>query len=218
MCGNPEDLRSKAEWDGIEGDSRRTLLVQLQREYVRVEFTHHAQHGTFIEYISPSLMIPQRRLETLLTQAKLHQQRQCPFHSTSSDLFISLLSDCHCASNSFPSITTHVLTEHTDEIWRLEFSHNGKYLATAGKDKSVIIWNVDEDFSVEWKLKEHSDPVSCIAWSPDDSILLSSAETILKMWNTKVREIIVLCDDVALMLLIDRLALVLLPWLNTSTQ
>lgn len=30
MCATPEDLRSRAAWDGIVGDSRRSLLVQLQ--------------------------------------------------------------------------------------------------------------------------------------------------------------------------------------------
>lgn len=41
-------------------------------------------------------------------------------------------------------------------------------------------------FTLEKILREHADPVSCIAWSPDDSILLTAAEAIIKMWNTEV--------------------------------
>lgn len=85
-------------------------------------------------------MIPQRRLETLLEQAKSHQRQQCPFHS--GEVPISLLADCKCDSTAFPSVTTHILRDHEDEIWRLEFSHNGKWLATAGRDKTAIIWDV----------------------------------------------------------------------------
>ncbi|XP_062194953.1 WD repeat-containing protein 26 homolog [Phragmites australis] len=31
------------------------------------------------------------------------------------------------------------------KVWFLQFSNNGKYLASASNDKSAIIWEVDED-------------------------------------------------------------------------
>ncbi|KAI5479335.1 catabolite degradation protein [Pseudohyphozyma bogoriensis] len=164
MCNSPEDLRSRAGWEGVAGNSREQLLASLQRN------------------ISPSLMIPQRRLATLLDQAKMHQRSNCLFHS--SDTSISLLADCNCDPNTFPSTTTHVLEEHTDEIWRLEFSHNGKWLATAGRDKTAMLWKVNANFALDKVFSEHTDPIACLAWSPDDSILLTAAENTIKMWNT----------------------------------
>ncbi|MBZ6370410.1 MAG: hypothetical protein LBE44_00415 [Microbacterium hominis] len=115
-------------------------------------------------------------------------------------------------TGAFPTATSHVLQDHSDEVWRLEWSHNGEWLATAGKDRTVMLWKVSvspryllphvkEDevanahpfsnrtqsgFTLEKILREHADPVSCIAWSPDDSILLTAAEAIIKMWNTEV--------------------------------
>lgn len=86
-------------------------------------------------------MLPEHRLETLLEQAKAYQRHTCIFHAAA-DVAISLLSDCACDSTAFPSVTTHILREHSDEIWRLQFSHSGDWLATAGKDKSVILWAV----------------------------------------------------------------------------
>lgn len=35
-----------------------------------------------------------------------------------------------------------VLQEHQDEVWFVQFSNNGKYLASASNDKSAIIWKV----------------------------------------------------------------------------
>ena len=40
----------------------------------------------------------------------------------------------------FPRITTTILDAHEDEVWNIKWSHDGAYLASAGKDKSVIIW------------------------------------------------------------------------------
>lgn len=140
MCSSPEELRKRAEWDGVTGDSRSQLLVTLQSNSTVPLRPSARADCPSPGYISPSLMIPRRRLETLLEQAKMHQRRNCPFHSE--DVSISLLADCKCDPAAFPSITSHILREHTDEIWRLEFSHDGKWLATAGRDQSTVIWNV----------------------------------------------------------------------------
>ncbi len=86
-------------------------------------------------------MIPQRRLGQLLDQAQAHQRAGCLFHSAAAP--VSLLADCRCDPSSFPSVTTHVLSDHKDEVWRLAFSHNGEWLCTAGKDMSTIIYKVN---------------------------------------------------------------------------
>ncbi|GAA5986718.1 hypothetical protein JCM11641_007751 [Rhodosporidiobolus odoratus] len=166
MCMSPDDLRLRAGWDGAGGSSRQQLLVELQ--------TH----------ISPSVMLPQHRLATLLSQAQSHQERHHAVRSLPSQHF-SLLSDCDPeAAFAFPDYTSHVLQEHTDEVWRLAWSHDGGWLATAGKDKKVVLWKVRDGFRVDKVLREHVDPVSCLAWSPDDSVLLTAAENVIKMWNT----------------------------------
>jgi hypothetical protein len=83
-------------------------------------------------------MIPQRRLETLLEQAKEQQRTQCRYHAA--DTPISLYSDHVCDRSVFPTVTTHILHGHADEVWRVDFSHDGRYLATAGADGSVMVW------------------------------------------------------------------------------
>lgn len=92
-------------------------------------------------HVSPSVMLPSRRLATLLDQARRHQQLQCLYHSEPEA--ISLYADHKCAEGLFPSVTTHVLADHTDEVWRIEWSPAGDFLASASKDRSVIIWQIN---------------------------------------------------------------------------
>lgn len=89
-------------------------------------------------------MIPQRRFATLLDQARAYQQSQCLYHNVSpKDRSYSLYTDHLCDRDAFPRVTTTILQVHTDEVWNLEWSHSGRYLATASKDKSAIIWRVE---------------------------------------------------------------------------
>lgn len=36
-------------------------------------------------------------------------------------------------------------------------------------------------------LEGHDDGITCIAWSPDDALLLTSAEDCIKLWDVAVR-------------------------------
>jgi len=96
--------------------------------------------STLIDYIPSAVMIPQRRFSTLLHQARAFQRQQCIYHnSPPSDIF-SLYSDHRCNKADFPRITTTILEVHSDEVWNIEWSHDGNFLASASKDKSAIIW------------------------------------------------------------------------------
>ncbi|KAF8350519.1 WD40 repeat-like protein [Amanita rubescens] len=176
MCSDPQDLRQKMGWDGALGNSRQHLLNNLHR------------------YIPSSVMIPQRRLSTIIQQARLHQRSRCVYHNLpSNSIAFSLYTDHQCNKSAFPRITTTILDGHTDEVWNIEWSHDGGYLASASKDKSVIIWRVtytgldpsSHDWVMHLKLKDHPYPVGCLAWSIDDSLLLTGAEHFIKIWNTK---------------------------------
>lgn len=158
-------------------------------------------------------MIPQRRFSTLLNQSRTYQRQQCLYHNAPLSSF-SLFADHRCNKSDFPSITTTILEVHTDEVWYIEWSHDGAFLASAGKDKSAIIWrrgvsdlllflipyNIysiisqsspgstvsTQDWSAHFVLRDHTYAVGCLAWSPDDSVLLTASEGQIKMWNTKV--------------------------------
>ena len=125
MCGHIEELKRRAAWDGAQGSSRQMLLQELQR------------------HIPPSLLLPDNRLLTLLQQAVLWQTSQCfdqqSFCTSSSS---SLFEDFSCSRNVIPRETHHILEKHSDEVWYVQFSHNGELLASASKDNMVIVWDV----------------------------------------------------------------------------
>lgn len=85
-------------------------------------------------------MIPPRRFDTLLEQAREYQRRSCVYHNTS--VPFSLYTDHACGRDAFPGVTTLILAEHEDEVWDLQWSHDGCYLATASSDRTAIIWRI----------------------------------------------------------------------------
>lgn len=89
-------------------------------------------------------MLPPRRLESLLTQAQDAQRRSCLFHNSRAPF--SLYTDHDCGRALFPSVTTNVLAEHDDEVWNIEWSADGRYLASGGLDRSVIVWSIGVRF------------------------------------------------------------------------
>ncbi|KAH7889566.1 WD40 repeat-like protein [Phlebopus sp. FC_14] len=175
MCSDPEDLRRRASWDGVSGLSRQTLLSDLQ------------------QFIPSATMIPQRRFAALLTQSRFYQRERCIYHNTCMNATsFSLFANHHCDKEGFPRVTTTILDVHTDEVWNLAWSHDGLRLASACKDKSAIIWRIgsdteptSRDCAVELTLREHPFPVGALAWSLDDSILATSADNLIKLWDTK---------------------------------
>lgn len=166
MCQSSEDLRLRADWDGSNGRSRQNLLSQLSIS------------------ISPSVMVPEHRLADLLQQVKRNQISNCKYHSVAGSP--SLYSDHMCDPSQFPSRTIHELHTHTNQVWYLEFSHDGKRLATSSLDKSVIIYDT-LNFDVIHVLAEHEEGVCYVAWSPDDTKIIScSLDYRAKLWDTQV--------------------------------
>ena len=88
-----------------------------------------------------------------------------------------------------PWITTTILKGHKDEVWNIQWSHDGAYMASASKDESAIIWRRDPSSPQDWVahhiLSDHKYWVTCLAWSLDDTILLTSSDHFIKLWNTK---------------------------------
>jgi WD40 repeat protein len=167
-----EEFHQKADWDGVHGESRSILLSEISKS------------------ISPSVMIPEHRLATLLSSVQEEQIHACRYHNTAAQP--SLYTDHECSEEDFPLQTQLELRTHSDEVWFVEFSHNGTMLATAGKDGLVVVYD-----TVRWRpiheFREHersphasasnsaggaSDNrgICYVAFSPDDRYLISCSQ------------------------------------------
>lgn len=147
--------------------SRATLLTKLQ------------------EVIPASMMIPECRLETLLGQAICNQVDKCMYYNKTDTTF-SLLADYDCGPEQIPSETVQILDAHSDEVWHIQFSYSGKYLASASADGCAIVWERDAGgkFFVKHELLGHTKQIAFVSWSPNDRFLLTCGnDNVLNLWD-----------------------------------
>lgn len=84
---------------------------------------------------------------------------------------------------------THKLFGHTLDVLHLDWSPDGKYLASCSLDNSIIIWNALKLTEKIIVLKEsnggHARGVKGLAWDPVGRFLSTQAEdNMLKIWQT----------------------------------
>ncbi len=158
ISASPEQLHARANWDGADGGSRRLLMMEIESA------------------VSPLVMIPSRRLPQLLEQAQSFQKQQDPFFNSPHGSHFSLLTDHRSDRSVFPSHVSRTIQDHHDEVWCLEFSHDGTKLATAGADKTILIWSVQDDYKLLQKFVPLSDNISSVSWSPNDKKLVVTSD------------------------------------------
>jgi WD40 repeat protein len=109
--------------------------------------------------------------------------------------------------DSQSGMVVRILSGHTSSIEQIRFNHAGSFMATASKDKTVRLWNMNRLKEQPIVLSDHSDWVWSVAFTPDDEQLLasvhSSTETVkgiehtIHAWPTKIPVMsTILCDKV----------------------
>ncbi|SCU96455.1 LADA_0H01024g1_1 [Lachancea dasiensis] len=151
------------------------------------------------KYIDPNDLVPRGRLLTLLSQAIKYQNSQDVLNFDDDDYdddvdnnnnsnnsghsvrsgsrHYNLLQDNSSTSHRISFDTEKMLTQNADEIWYLEFSPDGKYLASASADsltdRKVLIYDVERDFQVYKVLGGNDQCVLYLSFSPDSRYLVS---------------------------------------------
>lgn len=119
---------------------REIGLVKIENEVI------HEMRKRLIaeleEVLPPPITLPERRLEHLVEMVVSSQINSCIYHNSFDA--ISLYEDHHCGRDQIPTETIQILTEHKNEVWFVQFSNNGDYLASSSSDCTAIIWKEDK--------------------------------------------------------------------------
>jgi eukaryotic-like serine/threonine-protein kinase len=72
---------------------------------------------------------------------------------------------------------------HSDLLWTVAWSPNGKYIASAGTDRTVQVWNATDGSHI-YTYTGHNDTVYGVAWSRDSTQLASASyDKTVQVWH-----------------------------------
>jgi eukaryotic-like serine/threonine-protein kinase len=78
---------------------------------------------------------------------------------------------------------------HTAEVNAVAWSPDGRYIASAGDDNRVLVWEVTSK-NVITDFQAHTDIIQSVAWSPDGKHIASaSIDHTVRIWNARSKEV-----------------------------
>ena len=79
----------------------------------------------------------------------------------------------------------HLFSDHGGNIYYLDFSNNGKFLASASRDNNIKIWDL-EKIEIAHVLTGHERSVMSVKFSSNDRYLIScSYDASIKLWDVQ---------------------------------
>lgn len=89
-----------------------------------------------------------------------------------------------------PRLATY-LNAHTDGVRGVAYSPDGRFLASAGRDNLVILWDTATNKPIGNPLAGHTSRVNAVAFSPDNQILASASDDgTVRLWDVNTGQAI----------------------------
>lgn len=80
----------------------------------------------------------------------------------------------------------NTLTGHSNSVFIVKFSPDGKHLLSAGRDAHLKIWNTEKNFELQEDIVAHMFTINDIAYSPDGNYFVTcSMDKSVKVWDAK---------------------------------
>lgn len=164
-----------------------TLIVCGQNSNAAPFVTREATFEHIAHFINPNDLVPRGRLMQLLKQAIQYQRSRdlLSFHiedsstgtKRSASSTYNLLQDNVTKSTQFQFDNIKTLNRNNDEIWFLQFSSDGRFLASASPSKKferkIIIYDVKNNFEIFAICCETRQSVLYLKFSPDNTKLIA---------------------------------------------
>ena len=88
----------------------------------------------------------------------------------------------------YPGLNSY-LFGHTHSVSSVDFSPDGKILASGSWDNTIILWSAETHQQIGLPFKGHTDRVTSIAFSPDGKILASGSwDNTIILWNVETHQ------------------------------
>ena len=100
---------------------------------------------------------------------------------TQHDNYDLILSDLEKANDK--NLNYQKLSGHSDYIRAASFSPDGKYLAAAARDSSVIIWDLNVNPAVKLNIIKTTSGVRAIVLCSSDSVIMAQEDGAILLWN-----------------------------------
>lgn len=154
-----------------------------------------------INYIYPN------GLASLIKDALNYQQLSIPNFKNLSLNNLSLNENLLLNENNLPINLKFNLTFHSNQVWFIKYSPNGKYLATGSKDTKIMIYDVIENYKLKCIFQLHTEAITYLSWNESSTELLSlSFDQTLRIWSIKEQKCIKEFDNKKLLINQSRLS------------
>ncbi|KIM29868.1 hypothetical protein M408DRAFT_108366 [Serendipita vermifera MAFF 305830] len=160
------------EWLRVKKHYSRTMAEDMYRFVT-----------TFVSVIAQSL--PHIYLSALPFAPRASLVSQCYARS-----YYSILMVRRGGYSNWPPFQ-NVLFGHTNQVWSVKFSPDGKCIVSGSEDKTIRVWDVETGQAVGTPLKGHTGMINSITVSPDSKCIVSGSEDrTIQVWDIETGEAI----------------------------